>query len=86
MHLAVNTMPPIGMQNQGIEAYPDNYLSLQDKERVFVHFMLFKEFIILKDGGVQDYVSKLAVLLVNAQGDPDSEAGIAVQVSIRRHV
>lgn len=29
---------------------------------------------------VQDYVSKLAVLLVSAKGDPDSEAGAEVQV------
>ena len=30
---------------------------------------------------MQDYVSKLAVLLVNAKGDPDSPAGAEVQVS-----
>ncbi len=30
---------------------------------------------------MQDYVSKLAVLLVNAKGDPDSAAGAEVQVS-----
>ncbi len=30
---------------------------------------------------MQDYVSKLAVLLVNAKGDPDSLAGAEVQVS-----
>ena len=29
---------------------------------------------------MQDYVSKLAVLLVNAKGDPDSAAGAEVQV------
>ena len=29
---------------------------------------------------MQDYVTKLAVLLVNAKGDPDSAAGAEVQV------
>ena len=29
---------------------------------------------------MQDYVSKLAMLLVNAKGDPDSAAGAEVQV------
>ena len=32
---------------------------------------------------VQDYVSKLAVLLVSAKGDPDSEAGAEVQVVLQ---
>lgn len=35
---------------------------------------------------LQDYVSKLAGLLVSAEGDPDCEAGIAVQVSLHRHL